>query len=112
MFDEALDLMRRSLSYGGGVTALLVVAIVMAIITRNQIMLTYYLDLALRSFRSARGLTALMVLTIAMGIGASMTTLATFRALSGDPIPGRSANLLRVPGLHNSDVAGVLLPAG
>ena len=59
-------------------------------------MFAYYLDLAVRSFRSARGLTALMVLTIAMGIGASMTTLATFRALAGDPIPGRSANLLRV----------------
>ena len=59
-------------------------------------MFGYYLDLAARSFRSARGLTALMVLTIAMGIGASMTTLATFRALSGDPLPGRSENLLRV----------------
>ena len=59
-------------------------------------MLAYYLDLALRSFRSARGLTALMVLAIAMGIGASMTTLTTFRALSGDPLPGRSENVLRV----------------
>ena len=59
-------------------------------------MFAYYLDLAVRSFRSARGLTALMALAIAMGIGASMTTLATFRALAGDPIPGRSANLLRV----------------
>src|SRR4051812_26208602 len=59
-------------------------------------MFLYYFDLALRSFRSARGLTALMVLTIAMGIGASMTTLTTFRALSGDPLPGRSANVLRV----------------
>ena len=59
-------------------------------------MFLYYFDLALRSFRSARGLTALMVLTIAMGIGASMTTLTTFRALSGDPLPGRSADVLRV----------------
>src|ERR1700759_1843520 len=59
-------------------------------------MFLYYFDLALRSFRSARGLTALMVLTIAMGIGASMTTLTTFRALSGDPLPGRSGNLVRV----------------
>ena len=59
-------------------------------------MFAYYIDLALRSFRSARGLTALMVLTIAMGIGASMTTLTTFRALSGDPMPGRSDNVLRV----------------
>jgi putative ABC transport system permease protein len=59
-------------------------------------MFLYYFDLALRSFRSARGLTALMVLTVAMGIGASMTTLTTFRALSGDPLPGHSGNLLRV----------------
>jgi len=58
-------------------------------------MFLYYFDLALRSFRSARGLTALMVLTIAMGIGASMTTLTTFRALSGDPLPGRSDTVLR-----------------
>ena len=59
-------------------------------------MFLYYFDLALRSFRSARGLTALMVLTIAMGIGASMTTLTTFRALSGDPLPGRSDTVMRV----------------
>jgi len=59
-------------------------------------MFGYYLDLALRGFRSARGLTALMVLTIAMGIGASMTTLTTFRALSGDPLPGHAADVLRV----------------
>ncbi len=59
-------------------------------------MLAYYFDLALRSFRSARGLTVLMVVTIAMGIGASMTTLATFRTLSGDPMPGRSARVMRV----------------
>ena len=59
-------------------------------------MFGYHLDLALRSFRNARGLTALMVLTIAMGIGASMTTLTTFRALSGDPMPDKSANVMRV----------------
>ena len=59
-------------------------------------MLTYYLDLALRSFRSARGLTALMVIAIGLGLGASMTTLATLRALAADPIPGRSATLMRV----------------
>ena len=59
-------------------------------------MFLYYFDLALRSFRSARGLTALMVLTVAMGIGASMTALTTFRALSGDPLPGHSADVLRV----------------
>jgi putative ABC transport system permease protein len=59
-------------------------------------MFLYYFDLALRSFRSARGLTALMVLTIAMGIGASMTTLTTFRALSGDPMPEHGADVMRV----------------
>src|SRR6185312_832676 len=59
-------------------------------------MFLYYFDLALRSFRSARGLTALMVVTIAMGIGASMTTLTTFRALSGDPMPDHSADVLYV----------------
>ncbi|MEO6448662.1 MAG: ABC transporter permease [Burkholderiaceae bacterium] len=59
-------------------------------------MFLYYFDLALRSFRSARGLTALMVLTIAMGIGASMTTLTTLRALSGDPMPGSSDRVVRV----------------
>ena len=72
-------------------------------------MFLYYFDLALRSFRSARGLTALMVLTIAMGIGASMTTLTTFRALSGDPLPERSANVNRVQfdvGVRDTFVAG------
>ena len=71
-------------------------------------MFLYYFDLALRSFRSARGLTALMVLTIAMGIGASMTTLTTFRALSGDPLPERSANVMRVQ--LDADVKGTFVP--
>ena len=71
-------------------------------------MFLYYFDLALRSFRSARGLTALMVLTIAMGIGASMTTLTTFRALSGDPLPGDSAKVLRVQ--LDADPAAPLTP--
>jgi putative ABC transport system permease protein len=71
-------------------------------------MFLYYIDLALRSFRSARGLTALMVLTIAMGIGASMTTLATLRALSGDPLPGRSASVMRVQ--LDAEVKGTYVP--
>jgi len=96
VLDDVLGTALRSLSLGGGVTALLVIAILMAALTRNQTMLTYYLDLALRSLRNARGLTALMVLAIALGIGASMTTLATFRALAADPIPGRSDRLVRV----------------
>jgi putative ABC transport system permease protein len=71
-------------------------------------MFLYYFDLALRSFRSARGLTALMVLTIAMGIGASMTTLTTLRALSGDPVPGRSDRLMRVQ--LDADVKATFVP--
>lgn len=59
-------------------------------------MLAYYFDLALRSFRHARGLTVLMVIAIALGIGASMTTLTTYRALSGDPLPGKSERVFRV----------------
>ncbi|HEU4670000.1 MAG TPA: FtsX-like permease family protein [Dyella sp.] len=56
-------------------------------------MLVYYLDLAVRSLRRNRVLTALMVLALALGIGASITTLAVLRLLSGDPLPQRSARL-------------------
>ncbi|WP_433853504.1 ABC transporter permease [Stenotrophomonas nitritireducens] len=56
-------------------------------------MLAYYLQLALRSFRRNKVLTALMVVTIGIGIGAAMTTLTLYKVLSGDPIPGRSAQL-------------------
>jgi putative ABC transport system permease protein len=56
-------------------------------------MFSYYLDLALRSLRRSPGLTALMVLTIAFGVAASMTTWSVFRAVSGDPIPWKSAQL-------------------
>jgi len=56
-------------------------------------MFAYYLDLALRSLRRNKALTALMVLAIALGIGASMTTLTVLHVLSGDPLPGRSAQL-------------------
>src|SRR5690606_22170556 len=58
--------------------------------------LVYYIDLALRSFRHNRVLTALMVMTIALGIGSCMTTITVFHALSGDPIPHRSASLFHV----------------
>lgn len=71
-------------------------------------MFAYYLDLALRSFRRNRTLTALMVLAIALGIGACMTTLTVFSALSGDPIPGRSDRLYYV----QLDAEGGGLPAG
>ncbi len=53
----------------------------------------YYLELALRSLKRNRLLTVLMVLAIAIGIGASMTTLTVMHLLSGDPLPGKSAQL-------------------
>ncbi|RDS83027.1 ABC transporter permease [Dyella monticola] len=56
-------------------------------------MMSYYFGLAMRSLRRNRMLTALMVLTLALGIGASMTTLTVLRLLSGDPLPGKSAQL-------------------
>jgi putative ABC transport system permease protein len=56
-------------------------------------MFTYYLRLGLRSLRRNAVLTALMITAIAVGIGASMTTLTVFRAMSGDPIPQKSATL-------------------
>ncbi len=56
-------------------------------------MFAYYLDLALRSLRRSPGLTALMVLTIAFGVAASMTAWSVLRAVSGDPIPWKSAQL-------------------
>ena len=56
-------------------------------------MFAYYLDLALRSLKRNRLLTVLMVLAIAIGIGASMTTLTVMHLLSGDPLPGKSANI-------------------
>ena len=59
-------------------------------------MFGYYLDLALRSLKRNKVLTALMVLAIALGIGASMTTLTVLHVLSGNPIPGKSAQLYRV----------------
>ena len=59
-------------------------------------MLTYYFRLGLRSLRRNVALTALMIAAIAVGIGASMTTLTVFRAMSGDPIPDKS-HLLFVP---------------
>ena len=56
-------------------------------------MFGYYLDLALRSLKRNPVLTGLMVLAIALGIGASMTTLTVLHVLSGDPLPGRSADI-------------------
>jgi putative ABC transport system permease protein len=56
-------------------------------------MFSYYIDLGLRSLRRNAVLTILLVTAIAVGIGASMTTLTVFRAMSGDPIPRKSARL-------------------
>ena len=63
-------------------------------------MLGYYLGLALRSFRRNTLLTALMIVTIGFGVAASMTTWSVFRAVSGDPIPQKSAELF-VPQIDN-----------
>ncbi|HET7557755.1 MAG TPA: ABC transporter permease [Rhodanobacteraceae bacterium] len=56
-------------------------------------MFAYYLNLALLSLKRNKVLTALMVLAIAVGIGASMTTLTVMHLLSGDPLPGKSAQI-------------------
>jgi putative ABC transport system permease protein len=56
-------------------------------------MFGYYLDLALRSLKRNKVLTALMVLAIGLGIGASMTMITVLHVMSGDPLPGRSAQL-------------------
>lgn len=56
-------------------------------------MFGYYLRLAMRSLRRAPILTALMITAIGLGIGGAMTVLTVFRAMSGDPIPDKSAQL-------------------
>ncbi|HEV2701466.1 MAG TPA: ABC transporter permease [Steroidobacteraceae bacterium] len=56
-------------------------------------MFGYYLAEAVRNLRRNASMTLLMVLLIGIGIGASMTTLTIFRAMSGDPIPQKSAQL-------------------
>ncbi|MCP1373527.1 ABC transporter permease [Dyella lutea] len=56
-------------------------------------MFGYYFQLGLRSLRRNPALTALMVMAIGFGVAASMTTYAVFRAVSGNPIPDRSARL-------------------
>lgn len=59
-------------------------------------MFAYYLNLAVRSLKRNMVLTALMIAAIGVGIGASMTTLTVFRAMSGDPIPEKSHQLFAV----------------
>jgi putative ABC transport system permease protein len=59
-------------------------------------MFFYYLDLARRHLRRNLAISLLMVLAIAFGIGASMTSLTVLRALSADPLPGKSPQLYYV----------------
>ena len=56
-------------------------------------MFRYYLRLGIRSLRRNTVLTGLMIAAIAVGIGACMTALTVFRAMSGDPIPQKSSQL-------------------
>ena len=56
-------------------------------------MFGYYLQLGLRSLRRNPALTTLMVMAIGFGVAASMVTYSVFRAVSGNPIPGKSAQL-------------------
>ena len=56
-------------------------------------MFAYYCRLGLRSLRRNMVLTGLMIAAIAVGIGACMTALTVFRAMSGDPIPQKSTQL-------------------
>jgi putative ABC transport system permease protein len=56
-------------------------------------MFRYYFRLGIRSLRRNMVLTGLMIAAIAVGIGACMTALTVFRAMSGDPIPQKSSRL-------------------
>ncbi|GAB2557237.1 ABC transporter permease [Rhodanobacter koreensis] len=56
-------------------------------------MFGYYLELGLRSLKRNPALTALMVMAIGFGVAASMVTYSVFRAVSGNPIPDKSARL-------------------
>lgn len=56
-------------------------------------MLAYYFQLGLCSLRRNPALTALMVMAIGFGVAASMITYSVFRAVSGNPIPDKSAQL-------------------
>ncbi|HET6807346.1 MAG TPA: ABC transporter permease [Frateuria sp.] len=56
-------------------------------------MFGYYFQLGMRSLRRNPALTGLMVIAIGFGVAASMVTYAVFRAVSGNPIPEKSAQL-------------------
>jgi putative ABC transport system permease protein len=74
-------------------------------------MFAYYFGLALRSLKRNVVLTALMIAAIGVGIGASMTTLTVFRAMSGDPIPRKSTQLF-APQIDNWGPAGMRVVPG
>jgi putative ABC transport system permease protein len=59
-------------------------------------MFMYYLNLAFQNLKRNVWITVLMILAISAGIGASMTMLALYRAMSGDPIPAKSHQLFVV----------------
>jgi putative ABC transport system permease protein len=59
-------------------------------------MFVYYLNLAFHNLKRNVWITVLMILAISAGIGASMTMLALYRAMSGDPIPAKSHQLFVV----------------
>lgn len=63
-------------------------------------MFVHNLRLGARSLRKNPVLTTLMVMAIGFGVAASMITYAVFRAVSGDPIPQKSARLF-VPLIDN-----------
>jgi putative ABC transport system permease protein len=60
----------------------------------------YHLRLALLALKRNRVLTALMVCAIGIGIGASMTALTVFYAMSGNPMADKNGTLF-VPLLDN-----------
>ena len=73
----------------------------------NSFMFLYYFDLGLRSLRRNIVLTALLIVAIGVGVGASMTALTVFRAMSGDPIPEKSRQLFT----PQIDSRGPLVPS-
>ena len=56
-------------------------------------MMGYYLQLAMRTLRRNVVLTSLIIAAVGVGIGAYMTVLTVFIAMSGDPIPDKSTVL-------------------
>jgi putative ABC transport system permease protein len=56
-------------------------------------MLAYYFHLAVRCLRGNMALTVLIIAAVGVGIGATMTVFTVLLAMSGDPIPAKSAQL-------------------